>query len=183
MPKKQRITENIEIPKGVTVSVANGIFKVKGAKGEVSRNMLNKNVSISIKDNLVEFSSDVDGKKTRKMMGTYSAHLRNMLRGAMEGHKYLLKICSGHFPMNVSVSKNEFVVKNLLGEKIPRVLRLDSRVSVKVDGEQVVVESVDKEIAGQCAASIEQLAKRPSYDTRIFQDGIYIISKDGKDIK
>ena len=37
-------------------------------------------------------------------------------------------------------------------------------------------------LAGQTAADIEQMTRRPSFYTRIFQDGIYITIKDGKEI-
>ena len=55
-------------------------------------------------------------------------------------------------------------------------------MSVKVEAKDVIVESVDKELAGETAASIEELTKRPGFDKRIFQDGIYIYYKDGKGI-
>jgi large subunit ribosomal protein L6 len=85
--------------------------------------------------------------------------------------------------MTVSVNKNQLIVKNLLGEKIPRVLDLKEGVTVKVEGENIIVESTDKEKAGQCAASIEQLTRRTGYDTRVFQDGCWITIKDKKEIK
>lgn len=85
--------------------------------------------------------------------------------------------------MTVAVSKNELVVKNFLGEKVPRIIKLKENVTVKIEGEHIKIESPDKELAGQCAADIEKLTRRPGFDTRIFQDGIYIINKAGKDIK
>ncbi|HLC99276.1 MAG TPA: 50S ribosomal protein L6, partial [Candidatus Nanoarchaeia archaeon] len=82
--------------------------------------------------------------------------------------------------MNVSVSGNEFNVANFLGEKTPRKLKIKDGVKVKVEGEFVVVEGIRKEDAGQVAANIEILTKVKGRDRRIFQDGIYIIEKDGK---
>ena len=74
-------------------------------------------------------------------------------------------------------------IKNFLGEKVPRSLKLKHGVTVNVDGSQIVVEGVDRELAGQVAADIEQATRRPGFDTRVFQDGIYIISKDGEEQK
>ena len=54
---------------------------------------------------------------------------------------------------------------------------------MKVEGELIHVAGTNKEIAGQVSADIEQLTRRPGYDTRIFQDGIWITSKDGKEMK
>ncbi len=87
------------------------------------------------------------------------------------------------FPDERSANKNELVINNFLGEKIPRKLQLKDNVDVKVEGEIITVKSFDKELAGQTAASIEQLTRRTNYDIRIFMDGIWIIEKDGKEIK
>ena len=56
---------------------------------------------------------------------------------------------------------------------------------VEVEPRRIIieVEGTDKELTSQQAASIEQLTRRPGYDKRVFQDGIYIIEKDGKRIK
>ena len=80
-------------------------------------------------------------------------------------------------------NKNKFVVKNFIGEKVPRTVSINEGVSVKIEGTEIVVEGFDKEKTGQMAASIEQMTRRPGFDERIFQDGIYLIEKDGKVIK
>ena len=85
--------------------------------------------------------------------------------------------------MNVSIAGNKFVVKNFLGEKVPRVLQLKQGAEVKIEGDIIHILSPNKETAGQVSADIEQLTRRPGYDSRIFQDGIYIINKDGKQLK
>ena len=106
-----------------------------------------------------------------------------MIKGVQKPYVYTLKICSGHFPMNVSVSGEKFIVKNFLGEKTPRILNVKPGVSVKVEGDHITVESADKGLASQVSADIEQLTRRPGFDTRVFQDGCYIIVKDGKELK
>jgi len=55
-------------------------------------------------------------------------------------------------------------------------------VKVSVDGHFVIVEGVNKEKTGQTAALIEKLTRRAAFDKRVFQDGIYIIEKDGKPV-
>tara|TARA_B100001971_G_C18252078_1_gene579057 strand:- start:2583 stop:3149 length:567 start_codon:yes stop_codon:yes gene_type:complete len=181
--KKKKLMETIEIPKGVEVSIDKGLVAVKGPKGENKKNLYNKKVSIKIDTNKVIISSERATKREKKMIGTFKAHIGRMVDGVIKPHKYVLKICSGHFPMTVSVTNNQLVVKNLLGEKIPRVMDIKEGVTVKVEGENISVESTNKEYAGQCAASIEQLTRRTGYDSRIFQDGCYIITKGDKEIK
>ena len=116
-------------------------------------------------------------------MKSFVAHAKNMQKGVTEGHHYLLRICSGHFPMNVTVSKNEFVVKNYVGERVPRSMKLPSGVEVKVNGRDITVDSTDKNLAGMVASRIEGLKKRANFDKRRFQDGIYIVIKDGKEVR
>ena len=140
-------------------------------------------ISIKIEDKKIIFEADRATKEKKKIIGSLVAHLKNMVRGSKENHTYTLKICSGHFPMNVSVSDNKIIVKNFLGEKIPRVMQLNEGASIKVDGSMIYVTSPSKEIAGQVSACIEQLTRRPGFDTRVFQDGIYIVNKDGRELK
>jgi len=180
---KTDIKEKIEIPKDVEVKIAGSLISVKGPKGEVSRRLLNPKVNISVKENQILMSSKNATKREKKIIGTFKAHIKNMLKGVVEPFIYKLKICSSHFPMTASVKDNEFSVQNFLGENTPRTLTIKPGVNVKVEGTEVVVESSDRELAGQTAASIEHLCKITNRDRRIFQDGIYIISKAGKEIK
>lgn len=180
--KIKKIEETLEIPDGVQITIDGRNITVKGPKGEVKKEIRCPKVIVEKKDNLVILTSTKITKNEKKEVNTYAAHIKNMLKGADKGHVYELKVCSGHFPMNVSVSNGELIIKNFIGEKNPRRLKIKTGVTVKVEGDKVTVEHVDKEVAGQTAASIEQLTRRPGFDTRIFQDGIYITKKDGKEL-
>ncbi len=180
---KENYTEEIEIPEGLSAEREGKNFKVKGKIGEVARTLYNPLIVLEVKDNKVILSAKRYGRREKSLIGTFRAHVKNMFKGAMEGHSYTLKICSGHFPMNVSFSNGVFMVKNFIGEKVPRTLNISEKVSLKIDGDYIVVESPDKEAAGQAAGSIEKLTKRVNFDKRIFQDGIYITEKDGKKIE
>lgn len=180
--EKKKIEEKIVLPEGVSASLEGKMLLLKGQKGELKKQFNRPYINIGVKGNDVFFKATRSTKREKKIIGSFVAHLKNMIKGISEGHKYVLKICSGHFPMNVSVSGEDLIIKNFFGEKIPRVLKLKGSVSVKVEGDQIIVESADKELAGQVSADIEQLTRRTNYDTRIFQDGVYIINKDGKDI-
>ncbi len=180
--EKKEMKSEVKIPAGTTVTVEKGIVTVKGSKGDVSKNMLNPSVDIKVEGNKIIFQAKKSTRKEKKMIGTYEAHAANMIRTANEGVVYKMKICSGHFPMNAALAGNEFVIKNFLGEKFPRKIKITKGVTIKVDGMDVTIEGIDKEAVGQTAASIEKLTKIRGRDKRIFQDGIYIIEKDGKKI-
>ena len=178
---KKELKEIIEVPEGIIVNLEDRKLTVTGEKGAISREYNNPKVSISFKDNKIELISK-DSKKEKAVVKSYLAHIKNAFKGCTEGFTYKLKICSGHFPMNVSVANNILTIKNFLGEKVPRTVKLNPKVKVKVEGDLVVVEATDKEKAGQTAADIEQRTRRPGFDKRIFQDGIYIVEKAGKEI-
>lgn len=183
MASKKGILEKIKIPKETTIAIGEGIVAVKGPKGEAKKKLLHPRVELKVENDEIIITAKKQSKREKKLIGTFKAHIRNMFKGVSEGHKYTLKICAGHFPIDVSAEKCAFTVKNFFGERVPRTMRIKEGVSVKVEGDLVIVESLSKEAAGQVAADIEQLVRRPGYDTRIFQDGIYIINKDGKEIK
>ncbi len=181
--KEKEMIEKIAVPEGVEVKIEDGIVAVKGSKGECKKSLANPRITIVVKEREVVLSAKNATKREKTGMGSYIAHIKNMIKGVSEGHIYKLKICSGHFPMNVSVSGNQFIVKNFLGEKQPRTLNIKAGADVKVEGDIITVGSCDKELAGQAAAGIENLTKITNRDLRIFQDGIYITEKDGKPIR
>ena len=171
-----------ELPSGVTATLTSGVMTVKGPKGEVNRIMKDPLVTFKVADNKVTFSCKQGSKRQKRVINSFAAHLRNMIAGVQQPYQYRLKICSGHFPMNVSISGERFIVKNFLGEKSPRTIKLKKGVSVKVDGDQILVESPDKELAGQMASDIELLTSKSNRDLRVFQDGIYMIEKAGQKV-
>lgn len=174
------MTMDVELPDGVAVVFNGNVLTFKGTKGEVARDFRSPRVTFRTEGNTITFTAKNATKREKTTLGTIRAHIRNMVRGVSQGHTYKLKICSGHFPMNASVSGKEFSVKNFLGEKIPRRLQIRDGADVKIDGQLITVTSINKETAGQTAADIEQLMRVKGRDRRIFQDGIYIIEKDGK---
>lgn len=179
---KEGFHEEIELPEGVDANIKDSTLNLKGPKGEVTKKMHNPLVKISLKDKKIILSSDKTTKKNKKMLGTLRAHLKNMIKGATEGHIYKLKICSSHFPMTANMENGSIVIKNFLGEKSPRKLKIKEGVEAKVNGSEITITSCNKEKAGQAAADIEELTKISNKDKRIFQDGVYIIEKDGKKI-
>ena len=179
---KQDFEEEIEIPDGLQVTGEKEIT-VKGPKGELKREFDWPGIKIKVEAKTVKIIAKKATKREKKMIYTYKAHLKNMLQGVQEPWVYKLKVCASHFPMNVSMSGKEFVVKNFLGEKVPRKLKIKEGVTVKVDGKDVSVESIDKELAGNTASEIELLTVVRGRDLRVFQDGIYITEKAGKQIK
>ncbi len=178
----EELVKEVELQEGIQTEFTGKELVMKGKKGEVKKNLFDPRVQLKVEGNKIVLSAKKPSKREKRMINTYAAHIKNMIQGANEGHVYKLKICSGHFPMNVAVNGNEISVKNYLGEKIPRTKKIKEGVSVKVNGTEIVVESTNLELAGHTASDIEQMMRITDRDRRIFQDGIYIIEKNGKSI-
>ncbi len=170
------------MPAGVSAQLRGASLKVKGPKGEAERVFLHPKLNLSLEGNKIVLEAPKGTKREKKMVGSFSSHIKNIIKGVQEPHFYKLKVCSGHFPMNVSVSGQEFVIKNFLGESVPRKVLLPKGVEVKVSGTDITVSGADKELAGQAAAKIESLCRITNRDIRIFQDGCHITHKAGKDV-
>jgi len=167
---------------GVTVSFSQHQFTIKGPKGEIQRSFYATDIKTSVQNGKILFEIPRFTQRHKRVINTYKAHLKNSFKGVTQGHLYHLKICSGHFPMNVAMKGNKLEVKNLFGESVPRALIVPEGVTVKVEGDKITVQGIDKEKTAQAAASIEQLTRRPGFDKRVFQDGIYLLDKDGKEL-
>ncbi len=173
-------TEDIELPEGVTASFAENTLVVKSGKNDMTMVIADPLLKVAVEGKSVLVSVARLRQKEKKVLKTTASHIQNMIKGVTKGHHYELKICSGHFPMSVAVANNELVIKNFIGEKVPRRLKLRPGAEVKVEGDIITVQSVSKNLAGQTAAEIEQLTRRPGFDERVFQDGIYITKKSRK---
>jgi large subunit ribosomal protein L6 len=178
--KQTNFKEKIEIPADVEFSLGGRIISLKGSKGEVLKEFKMQGFDFNKEGNSLLISCAKYRSRDNEKFFTIKAHIKNMINGVNEGYTYKLKVCSSHFPMNVSISGNKLSVKNLLGEKVPRELKIKDGVKATLNGDIIEITGVDKERVSQVAADIEILTRVSNRDRRIFQDGIYIIDKNGK---
>ena len=111
------IESTIAIPEGVTVTQVDDVLTVRGPKGELSRNFAHPRVKITVREEDVLVSCEYPRMREKAMNGTFSAHVRNMIRGVTEGYTYGLKTVYSHFPMKVTVTGDKVEVSNYLGER------------------------------------------------------------------
>lgn len=183
IPKKakENLIEEIEIPEGLNAELGEDVLIIKKDDKKNERRM-NALVDVKIEGNKIIISCKRNRKTERKLFGTMKAHVRNMIKGLSEGFHYKLAIANVHFPMNVSFDKNtnSVVVKNFLGEKKDRVIKLIEGPEIKVNKEDIEITYHDIEMAGDCATKIEKGTKVRNKDRRIYQDGIFIVEKPGR---
>lgn len=173
---------NVNIPEDVEFDINLDKIIVKGPKGEVERIFPIQKINIKKEDNKIIISSEGKQARYKAIVYAFKSHIQNMIQGVKEAYIYKLKICASHFPINVKVEGNQLSVLNFLGEKKPRTTRFSPLATVKVEGDIIIIESPDKEIAGQTASKIEQITRVRGRDRRIFSDGIFMTEKAGKEI-
>ncbi|MFP3231299.1 MAG: 50S ribosomal protein L6 [Acidilobus sp.] len=179
MPKSIHVERVVEVPQGVTVRVESLKVTVKGPKGEMQKDFSHaRGVGIRVDGNKVIVEAWSADTKARALVGTIAAHIKNMIIGVTKGFRYKLKIISSHFPITVKVEKSRVIINNFLGEKAPRYATIMPGVTVKVQGQDVIVEGSDVEAVGQTAANIERATRITEFDRRKFMDGIFIYSRE-----
>ncbi|MGA1872620.1 MAG: 50S ribosomal protein L6 [Thermoplasmatota archaeon] len=177
MAKVDVINKEIETPSEVTVKLSEDILSVKGPKGELVRRFSHPRVSMKLEGKTVVVHSDAPKRAEMGLAGTWVAHVKNMILGVTDGFHYKMRIIYSHFPIKTSVRGKELVIENFLGERHPRTAKIVDGVTAKISGDSITLEGNDKEKVGQTAANIEKATIVKGYDTRVFQDGIYLVKR------
>lgn len=179
---KKNLSREVEIPEGVEASLEGTTFKVKGPEGENQRKFKTNNLEFRKEGNKIIIGNKSSTKREKKMMNVTASHMKNMILGVQKKFEYDLKVCFSHFPITIEMKGHDVLIKNFLGEKIPRKLTLPKDVEVEIGKDTVSVKSTDKELAGQVAANFETATKIMNRDRRVFQDGIFMTNKSGRKI-
>lgn len=167
----------IEVPKGVEVFLEEAFVRVKGKKGELKRELTYPQVVLKKDGDKIVISSESQAKEFVSIVGTYESHIKNMIKGVSEGYTASMKAVYAHFPVSIKQVGRIVEVNNFLGEKTPRVAKVNGNVKINIQKDIVTIEGINKEEVGQTAANIEQATRIRKKDIRVFQDGVYITQK------
>jgi large subunit ribosomal protein L6 len=182
MSSKDKNGIEMEIPENVTVRKEDQLIVVTGKRGTISKDFHKIPASIIIKDNTIAIEPVGKRKADLAITNTARSILNNMFKGVEKGFKYKLKIVFAHFPISVKVKGREVHVENFFGERSARVSRVvGDATNVTITGDDVIVEGPSLEEVSQTAANIESSTKVRGKDQRVFLDGLYIYSRDGRD--
>jgi len=179
---RKEFIQTIKIPEDVQIEIIENLIKIKGKEGENEREFRTTGLIFEKKNDEIIIGDKKATKKEKKMINTIKAHIKNMIKGVQEKFEYKLKICYNHFPFTVELGNDEAIIKNFLGEKIPRKLKIPKGVNVRIEKDIVIINSHNKELAGQAAANFETATRIRLRDRRVFQDGLFIIEKNGRAI-
>lgn len=143
----------VALPKGVTVSVANGTVQVKGPKGELARKLVPR-VEIKAEGSEVNVTSSAPGRDGSRLQGLYRALVANMVKGTAEGYVRELELRGTGYRAELKGNVLHFA----LGLSHPVSLELPKGVTATIPGESkgtaLILTGADKELLGQTAATI-----------------------------
>jgi len=179
---KKEIYKKIKIPEGIEAEIIGTTLKIRGPEGENSRKFNLGPLEMKKEENKISIGMKNSTKREKKLINTIAAHIENMIKGVRKKFEYELKAVFSHFPITLEIKGHEVFIKNFLGEKTPRKTTLPNNVEIEVNGNSIKVKSIDRELAGQAAAKLETAIRIRARDKRIFQDGIFITKKAGKEI-
>lgn len=169
----------IEVPEDVEVAIEGRKVIVKGKRGTLTRDFSKMPVQIEPVEGgrKIRVWAMWPKKQESALVGTVTAHIKNMITGVQKGFTYKLKIVYSHFPISVKVQEKWVFIENFIGERAPRKAKIIGDAKVRVSGDDVIVQGINIEDVSQTAANIEQATKVRKRDPRVFLDGIYLYER------
>jgi len=171
------VSRTVQIPEDVEVTLEGRKVTVKGPKGTLTRDFHRAPVSMEMNGKTMRIWAEWPRKKEASLVGTVHSHVQNMIEGVRKGFTYKLKIVFSHFPISAKVKDKTVLIENFTGERNPRKAKIVGNAKVKVQSEDIIVQSLDLESVSQTAANIEQATKVRKKDPRVFLDGIYVYER------
>lgn len=167
----------INIPAGVTVSVALDSVSVKGPKGELN---LSLHPAVTVAQEGTTLSVKVkneDDKHERALWGLFARLLNNLMIGVTEGFSKKLEVNGVGYKVAVSGQK----LTLHLGYSHPIDFLLPDGVKAEVEKNLITLSGIDKQLVGETAAKIRKLRKPEPYKGKgIKYEDEHIMRKAGK---
>ena len=167
----------IDIPGGVTVSVADSVVSVKGPKGELSVNVAAP-IVVAIEDNQVIVTRPDDERLSRSLHGLSRTLIANDIIGVTTGYTKTLEIVGTGYRVAAKGSGIEFA----LGYSHPITVDPPAGIALAVEGNnKVIVSGISKQAVGEVAANIRKLRKPEPYKGKgVRYEGEVVRRKAGK---
>ena len=167
----------IAIPAGVTVVFNNGVVTVKGAKGELSREVVG-NIDIVTEGNELLVKALDNRADTNAKHGLYRALLAGMVKGVSEGFVRALEVKGVGW--KAQVQGNKLVLNVGFSHPVemiaPEGIKFECPTATDIN-----VSGISKELVGQVAANIRAIrVPEPYHGYGIRYKGEHVEHKEGK---
>ncbi len=159
-----------------TVSVAEGVLSVKGAKATLTKRV-HPSVSVVVDEKGVMVTPKDRSRLAKALTGTYASHVKNMIAGVDAPYVKKLVLEGVGYRVEVKGKQLAFAV----GFSHPVSLSIPEDVTAAVEKNAITLTSPNKESVGQFAANIRRVKPpEPYLGKGIRYDGEVIRRKQGK---
>jgi len=166
----------VDLPQGVTATLAPGSVTIKGAKGSLSLPLVS-GVSVVQSDKKLEIQFSEPGL-ARTRAGSTRAHLANMVRGVTRGYEKKLELVGVGFRAQVQGKSLNLT----LGFSHPVSVPIPEGISIETPSQtEILVKGIDRQKVGQIAAEIRDIRPPEPYKGKgVRYSGEQITLKEGK---
>ena len=162
------------------------VITVTGKRGTLVREFKHINLDITkTEEGNVKVDLWFGKRKQLACIRTICSHIENMCTGVMKGYTYKMRVVYSHLPINVSLSGKNVEIRNYLGAKLVRRVKLCDGVEYVRTADvkdQIELTGNDINAVSLTAANIQQTTKDVTNDTRKFLDGIYVSWKGNAEV-
>jgi large subunit ribosomal protein L6 len=165
----------VDLPSGVTATVAANLIKVKGAKGELSLAVAN-GVSVEQQDKKLQVK--FDGEGSRVSAGATRAHLANMVEGVSKGYEKKLELVGVGYRAAVQGKTLNLTLgfSHAVNFPIPDGISMETPSQT-----EIVIKGIDRQKIGQVCAKIRAIRPPEPYKGKgVRYSGEQITLKEGK---
>ena len=167
----------VAIPKGVTIAIDGNTVKVKGPKGELTREFA-QGISVGQEGETLHVKRASDEVNHKALHGLSRTLLANMVEGVTKGYQKTLEISGVGYKAEVK----PFGLQLALG--FSHTIQYKAPAGVKLSAPQpttIIIDGADKEKVGQVAAELRNLRPPEPYKGKgIKYQGEVIRRKAGK---
>lgn len=167
----------VSVPDGVSVKLKGHMLEVSGPLGKTFKSFRDIPVALEPSDGRVVLRAKGPRKRDRAILNAARSLVRNLVEGVVSGYTIRMKVVFAHFPVTIKVDGDRVIIENFQGERAARTARIVGRTKVEPKGEDVVITGHVKTDVSQTAANIELGTRVKGKDHRVFLDGIYAYEK------
>ncbi len=167
----------IQIPKGVTVTLKEGVVSVKGPKG-VLEEKVHPDINVEVKDQQIVLNRKSDLTKYRALHGLWRALIQNMINGVTEGFTKKIEIVGVGYRAEMKGTR----LNLLLGFSHPILFAPPEGIKIEAPTQtSIIISGIHKQLVGLIAAKIRSFRPPEPYKGKgVKYEGEYIRRKAGK---
>lgn len=151
-----------------------------GPRGSLTRDFKHMSMDIRKVGDSVRVDVWFATRKELATVRTVVSHIDNMIVGVTRGFMYKMRFVYSHFPINVTLNGDNVEIRNFLGEKRVRKIKLMDGVKYVRSADvkdQIELSGNDIAMVSLTAAQIQGQTNVRKKDLRKFLDGIYVSEK------